>query len=61
MIEHKVEQTNLYVPEDYNDYWQAGPTFPYVLIADVDNDGANEVIAAGCDTLLHCICKMKLL
>jgi hypothetical protein len=22
MIEHKIEQTNLYVPEDYNDYWE---------------------------------------
>ncbi len=45
----------LWQDEDYNDYWTAGPNFPFVRIADVDGDGASEVITAGSDTLVHCI------
>jgi len=45
----------LWQDEDYNDYWTAGPTFPFVRIADVDLDGSPEVITAGSDTLVHCI------
>ena len=45
----------LWQDEDYNDYWQAGPIFPYIEIRDVDRDGKAEVLATGHDTLLHCI------
>jgi len=45
----------LWQDEDYNDYWQAGPTFPWVTIRDVDGDGHPEVLTAGSDTLVHCI------
>ena len=45
----------LWQDEDYNDYWRAGPTFPFVHIADIDRDGHPEVITAASDTLVHCI------
>ena len=45
----------LWQDEDYNDYWQAGPNFPFVAIGDVDGDGAPEVVTVGSDTLVHCI------
>lgn len=45
----------LWQDEDYNDYWRAGPTFPFIHIADVDSDGELEAITAGSDTLVHCI------
>ncbi len=45
----------LWEDEDYNDFWNAGPTFPMVRIADVDGDGEPEVITAGSDALVHCI------
>ena len=45
----------LWEDEDYNDYWTAGPIFPFVHVADVDGDGEPEVITAGSDTLIHCI------
>jgi len=45
----------LWQDEDYNDYWQAGPNFPFIEIADVDGDGDLEVITVGADTLVHCI------
>ena len=45
----------LWQDEDYNDYWQAGPNFPFIEIADVDGDGHLEVITVGADTLVHCI------
>ncbi|NLB97650.1 MAG: hypothetical protein GX785_18305 [Armatimonadetes bacterium] len=45
----------LWQDEDYNDYWQAGPTFPFVAVADVDADGDLEVLTVGSDTLVHCI------
>ena len=45
----------LWQDEDYNDYWRAGPTFPFVHVADVDRDGHPEVITAASDTLVHCI------
>ncbi|MEN6305594.1 MAG: VCBS repeat-containing protein [Armatimonadia bacterium] len=49
------EGKRLWQDEDYNDYWTAGPNFPYVQIADVDGDNNLEVLATGHDTLLHCI------
>ena len=45
----------LWQDEDYNDYWQAGPHFSFVHIADVDGDGELEVITVASDTLVHCI------
>jgi hypothetical protein len=45
----------LWEDEDYNDYWAAGPLFPFVEIADIDGDGDLEVITCGSDTLVHCI------
>jgi hypothetical protein len=45
----------LWEDEDYNDFWSAGPIFPFVHVADVDGDGELEVITAGSDTLIHCI------
>ena len=45
----------LWQDEDYNDYWQAGPNFPFIEIADADGDGDLEVITVGADTLVHCI------
>jgi len=45
----------LWEDEDYNDYWMAGPNFPFVFAADVDGDGLLETITAGTDTLVHCI------
>jgi hypothetical protein len=45
----------LWEDEDYNDFWTAGPVFPFVQVADVDGDGDLEVITCGTDTLLHCL------
>lgn len=45
----------LWEDEDYNDFWTAGPVFPWVRVADVDGDGDLETITAGSDTLIHCI------
>jgi len=45
----------LWEDEDYNDFWNAGPLFPFVRVGDVDGDGDREVITAGSDTLIHCI------
>ncbi|MGD9497505.1 MAG: hypothetical protein AB7Y46_14485 [Armatimonadota bacterium] len=45
----------LWEDEDYNDFWNAGPVFPFVRIADVDGDGEPEVVTVGSDTLVHCI------
>ncbi len=45
----------LWEDEDYNDYWTAGPVFPFVHVADVDGDGELEVITVASDTLIHCI------
>lgn len=45
----------LWQDEDYNDYWSAGPVFPFVRAADIDGDGKVETLAAGHDTLIHCI------
>jgi hypothetical protein len=45
----------LWEDEDYNDFWTAGPVFPFVHVADVDGDGELEVITAGSDTLIHCL------
>ncbi len=45
----------LWADEDYNDYWSAGPNFPYLATGDVDGDGDIEVIGAGSDTLVHCV------
>ena len=45
----------LWEDEDYNDFWSAGPLFPFVSVADVDGDGDLEVVTVGSDTLIHCI------
>jgi outer membrane protein assembly factor BamB len=45
----------LWQDEDYNDFWRAGPVFPFVLAHDVDADGNVEVVSVGSDTLVHCI------
>jgi hypothetical protein len=45
----------LWADEDYNDYWTAGPNFTELAVADVDGDGRVETLAAGTDTLVHCI------
>jgi hypothetical protein len=45
----------LWQDEDYNDFWRAGPIFPFVLARDVDSDGNIEVLSVGSDTLVHCI------
>ncbi len=45
----------LWEDEDYNDFWNAGPIFPFVRVADVDGDGEPEVITVGSDALVHCI------
>jgi len=45
----------LWEDEDYNDYWTAGPIFPFLQMADVDADGQLEVVTAGSDTLVHCL------
>jgi len=45
----------LWEDEDYNDFWTAGPVFPWVCVGDVDGDGEMEVVTAGSDTLIHCI------
>lgn len=45
----------LWEDEDYNDFWNAGPIFPFVRIGDVDGDGEPEVVTVGSDTFIHCI------
>jgi hypothetical protein len=45
----------LWEDEDYNDYWEAGPNFPFLRLSDVDGDGKIETLAVGEDTLLHCV------
>lgn len=45
----------LWEDEDYNDYWTAGPHFPFIQVSDVDGDGHLEVVTAASDTLVHCI------
>ena len=49
------EGKRLWQDENYNDYWRAGPIFPFVEIGNIDGEGDVEVIAAGHDTLIHCI------
>lgn len=49
------EGGRLWEDEDYNDFWTAGPIFPYVVVADVDADGEAEVVTVGSDALVHCI------
>ncbi|HUS80733.1 MAG TPA: hypothetical protein VM283_05650, partial [Armatimonadota bacterium] len=45
----------LWEDEDYNDFWTAGPIFPFVRVADVDGDGEPEVVTVGSDALVHCV------
>jgi outer membrane protein assembly factor BamB len=45
----------LWEDEDYNDYWQAGPNFPFLCLGDIDGDGKIETLAGGEDTLIHCV------
>lgn len=49
------EGQRVWADEDYNHFWTAGPVFPFVTAADVDDDGQPEVITAAHDTLVHCI------